>query len=438
MKKQKTLEKMKKTFLLLFGLVSALCANADHDITVYSWSSPNGTVVETGGEVAYANGTTTLVNSQDLVNFPQEVGYGETAKTYHTLKVTGKYGNMYSTSKMEACGYFKFTLDENLQKDDKVVITAFRCNPTESKTASFHVLFNTAKITSSNYNTASKISAGKEGGSYWPNLYADADIDDYDNDGNDPKSYTITVTSSMAGSNIFYVTRKLSNSILYITSLKVVRSVSDEDYAASYPETQEISCQAGYINTFCYPFTTTASGATFYKLLGQKDGYVYGEKVAEGSSLTAGFPYLYVPTGSNITINRTNMDEEMVAASSSNGLYGNYSDSKQIKNGSTAEYMIFNADGLVFATDMNYNTVKQYGCYVKYSELTKLTESQSAKASKLFTVDTDEVESSTVTGIADVQKASLTAPMYSISGQRLGSLQKGQIYIMNGKKYIAK
>ena len=418
---------MKKTFLLLSGLVCALFANADEQV-VYSWSSTEGTVSETGGTVTAEHGseTTTYINNCKTVK--TYTGSTTTAfyeTNYYTLYVCGE-NNYYQGDAGDKVSYFKFTFDDNLKAGDKILITGFRykgnTSSADSSTgAALQFVFGTL-------GSSDTYTINQESGQYWPNLYSQRLRNDYLDDGNEPGTVEIEVPSGAAGKNVLNVSKYSSNSnsstYLYITEFKVVREAT----ADAVPT--EISCTANYINTFCYPYTVSKpSGATFYKFAGTKDGYVYGEEV-EGD-LVAGYPYIFVPTGSSISLTRTDNTEQYTVAQNSNGLYGNLGAGKTIQGHS---YMIFTTAGLVYATTGNYNTVKQYGCYAVASEIPELTESSNAKVHKLLSIESD-----TETAISSVKAADgQAAPMYSISGQRITSLQKGQMYIVNGKKYIAK
>lgn len=412
---------MKKTFLLLFGLIGALCANATNTITVYSWSS-NGTVTENGGTVSYLNGpsNTERVNVEHTFNtYTSKTEYTE--NTYYTLEVDGAYASMTTETPSTSSGYLQFVLDDAFQKGDKITITGYRHKSSNSITSSYYA---SLYMLFGDDVSDKSVNITQTDGLAWPNLYSSSSRNDYCGDGNAQTTIDFTVPDGAAGMNVFNISRYYQKAPIYITSIKVTREVSP---SATYSTT----CAAGCINTFCYPYTVkTPSGATFYKFLGQKDDYVYGEEVTD-DELEAGFPYLYVPESTSITCEVTGSD--YTAAKSSNGLYGNLGVGKKI---SGHDYMLFTTTGLKYCTSVNYNYVKQYGCYVVAAKIADLGSSSSAKAVKLLTVEEDESE--TATGITSVQSASANAPMYSVSGQRISNVQKGQIYIVKGKKYIAK
>lgn len=187
--------KMKKTMLVLAA--SLFCANvafADTK-TVYSWESPDGTVVETGGTIAYTNGNGERLNYANA--------------DYYTICLNGKSGNINDATASDNAGHMLLTLDEALQTGDVINITAYRNKTADGKAATIYFLF--------------------ENGAIWKdanvfvNIAANDADDDYDDDGATPNTVTWTITEAEAGSKTIKLTRNSASTNLFITKLDITR-----------------------------------------------------------------------------------------------------------------------------------------------------------------------------------------------------------------------
>ncbi len=193
------INKMKKTMLVLAA--SLFCVNvafADTQ-TVYSWESPEGTPVETGGTMVYTNG------DGERLNYPNA--------DYHTICLNGKLGNIGDAEASTNAGHMVLTLDEALQTGDVITITAYRNKNADGKNASIYFLF--------------------ENGAEWKdtnsfvNICADDADEDYDDDGATPNTVTWTITDAEAGSKTIKLTRNSASTNLFITKMTITREVED-------------------------------------------------------------------------------------------------------------------------------------------------------------------------------------------------------------------
>ena len=116
---------MKKIFTTAaLALLSIMGMNAQ--TTIYSWESPDGTPVETGGTIAYVNG------DGNRLNYPQA--------DYWTICLNGKKANMNDETASANAGKMVITLDQPRKAGDKIDITAF-INKDSSKKASAYLVF---------------------------------------------------------------------------------------------------------------------------------------------------------------------------------------------------------------------------------------------------------------------------------------------------------
>ena len=200
---------MKKKFTLIalaFLSVIAFAYQArriaGEPTTIYSWESPDGTVVQTGGTVAYTNG------EGDRLNYVQTFKNGdEVIATYYTMCLNGKKDNIDDAAASDKAGHMLITLNEELQEGDVISITAF-LNKNLSKKASAYVVF----------EKGDAIDSG--------------DFSDESNIGLDntktPTTKTITVAAGNAGSKTIKLTRGTAGTNLFITKLTITRAASSE------------------------------------------------------------------------------------------------------------------------------------------------------------------------------------------------------------------
>ena len=182
---------MKKFFTLIaIMILSIMGLNAQ--TVIYSWESPDGTPVETGGTIAYVNG------EGDRVNYIQ----GD----YYTICLNGKKGNMNDEKASASAGKMVITLDKALKAGDAINITAF-INKNESKKSSAYIVFETGASTESKaFSDESNI--GLKG---------------------QPTTDVVTVPEAAAGSKTITLTRGQTGTNLFINKLTITREGSSEN-----------------------------------------------------------------------------------------------------------------------------------------------------------------------------------------------------------------
>ena len=161
---------------------------------IYSWESPAGTPIQTGGTITYTNGT-----GDDRVNMKQ--------LDYWTISLNGKKANIDDATASGNAGHMVVTLDEELQAGDVIKILAFT-NKSSSAKSSAYVVFADG--------------TGKDSG-------------DFEDDANlglatpgTPQEKTIAVPASAAGTKTFRMTRGSAGTNLWIIKLQVTRVTSGE------------------------------------------------------------------------------------------------------------------------------------------------------------------------------------------------------------------
>jgi hypothetical protein len=111
---------MKKKFTLFaLALLSVVAfayqtTRASGDPTVlYSWESPDGTVVETGGTATYENGDGDRLNYKQSIKISEEVSVN-----YYTMCLNGKKANIDDATASANAGHMLITLDEELKEGE--------------------------------------------------------------------------------------------------------------------------------------------------------------------------------------------------------------------------------------------------------------------------------------------------------------------------------
>ncbi len=161
---------------------------------IYSWESPEGTPIETGGKIEYMNG------DGDRLNYSNA--------GYHTICLNGKKGNINDAPSANA-GYMLLTLDQALEAGDIMEITAYRNKNAEEKNATIMFYF--------------------ENGAEWAdtktfvNICSDDENADWDNDGSTPNTNTWEITAAEAGSKTIKMTRNSASTNLFITKFVITR-----------------------------------------------------------------------------------------------------------------------------------------------------------------------------------------------------------------------
>ena len=174
-------------FLMLL-LVGAGMSSVNAQEVIYSWESPNGTVIETGGTATYQSGP----EGTDRVNYQN----GD----YYTLCVNGKKGNMGKEQSANG-GYIQIDLDEALQAGDIIYITAYITKDASGKQASLYFKFENGD------------------GIDDPYILGDAD--------NIHDVVKGTVPASAAGSKSFQMSRNKADTNIFITKLVIQKGEED-------------------------------------------------------------------------------------------------------------------------------------------------------------------------------------------------------------------
>mgnify|MGYP002524303668 CR=1 FL=1 len=115
-----------KKILSLLTLLMSYIVGVTAQTTIYSWESPEGTPIETGGTIAYVNGDGDRLNYQN--------------SGYYTICLNGKKANLNDATASANAGKMVITLDKALAAGDVIATTAY-VNKNASKTASVYVLF---------------------------------------------------------------------------------------------------------------------------------------------------------------------------------------------------------------------------------------------------------------------------------------------------------
>ena len=149
--------------------------------TIYSWVSPDGTVVETGGK---ATGT-----DEARVNYSNA--------GYYTISINKNKGNVDTD-------YVLITLDEALQAGDVISITAYRNKDTNAN-GTLYMLF----------ENGAEIDEGTE--EVWNNIHPDY--------AQEPNTRTYTIGAE-AGSKSFKINRSATGTNVFITKLEITRGGS--------------------------------------------------------------------------------------------------------------------------------------------------------------------------------------------------------------------
>lgn len=177
---------MKKIFTLIAAAAVTLSASAE--TVIYSWESPEGTVVEVGGKA------TAKVDEK-------RVNYSNVAKdvTYYTICLSGKK-QTYPES-----NYVNVTLDQPLKAGDAISITAYRNKNELEKYVTAEFIFNNTEV-------------GLATEDQFPNLNADGENDAA------PGTQTLIVPAEADGCTSFDMTRGSASTNLFITKLVISRA----------------------------------------------------------------------------------------------------------------------------------------------------------------------------------------------------------------------
>ena len=169
--------------------------------TIYSWESPSGTPIETGGTIAYVNG------DGDRLNYLNSGNY--------TICLNGKIGNIGDETASANAGRMDVTLDNALAAGDVISITGY-ITKNETKKASAYIIFNGENGFDNDHKDVNVESE----------FFSDeANIDATFN--GSPKTVTITVPAEAAGCKNFSMTRGQTGTNLFITKLEITKGAAN-------------------------------------------------------------------------------------------------------------------------------------------------------------------------------------------------------------------
>ncbi len=164
----------------------------DEDITgvIYSWESPEGTVVEKGGKAVIAGAPD---DSQERLNYKNA--------DYYTLCLNGKGSEMESESpsKENNATCVKITLDQPLVAGDKMNVTAY-LNKNEVKEATIFFDYGMGKVQVKDDKVYGNIGLGEE-----------------------PTTHSYDIPTEAAGETIIRLSRNASGTNVFIIKLEIVR-----------------------------------------------------------------------------------------------------------------------------------------------------------------------------------------------------------------------
>ncbi len=257
-------------------------------VTLYSWESPEGTPIETGGEITYVNGAA----DKDYRNYPQT--------PYYTILLNGKKGNLNDQTGSDNAGHMVITLADGLKEGDKITMTGFRNKLDTGKKASVYMLLEN--------NT---IFAGYEGGDglYWTNIASNSTNSDFDNDGDTPNSYTWEVPAAEEGSKTITLTRNDGGTNLFITKILVTREIPIEE-----PEGPVELFKATATTAYSVPASTTtpASLASYATISGGEMFVINAESSAKDLVATDNFAMLNGKTFYKITLPKALQENDVI------------------------------------------------------------------------------------------------------------------------------
>ena len=203
------------TFLTTLMLLSATCAMAQTQI--YSWQSPTGTVVETGGTLDHIN-----QNGRDLRNIK--------CADYYTFVLNGDVRYIDAGYNVDECSYMKLTLADGgtFREGDEIEITAMRNNVAD-RPASICLLFDntsgtgTANAAIFDNNVWNNLGMGKDdtftgGTERSPRREGQAQSGEFI-----PSTYTFVVPKDADGADCLRLTRYATGNLLYVSRLAVTR-----------------------------------------------------------------------------------------------------------------------------------------------------------------------------------------------------------------------
>ena len=152
----------------------------------YSWESPEGTAIETGGTIAYVNG------DGDRLNYKNG--------NYYTICLNGKKANVNDETASANAGKMVITLDKAVAAGDTIAITGYITKKTSAKSSAYVVFENGTAVESEVFGDDANIYSGEDkeftgtGAITTKNVIGPAEA---------AGSTTITLTRGQTGTNLF-------------------------------------------------------------------------------------------------------------------------------------------------------------------------------------------------------------------------------------------
>jgi hypothetical protein len=176
-----------KKLLSFVALLLTVAVGVKAQTTLYSWESPDGAVVQTGGTITYVNG------DGDRINYKNG--------NYYTICLNGKKDYINDATPSANAGHMEISLDEALQEGDEINITAY-INKNSSSKASAYILIGSTGIDGTEYGDNANI------GLSTPGVIT---------------TTTTKVPSAAAGNKMVKLSRSVASTNLFITKLTITR-----------------------------------------------------------------------------------------------------------------------------------------------------------------------------------------------------------------------
>ncbi len=202
--------KASPAFTLTYTLTGATGGEVEKNV-IYSWESPEGTVIETGGKAECVNGV------DERLNYKQA--------DYYTMCLNGKKNNLNDTEPSKNATHIKITLDQALAVGDVINVTGF-CNKNEQKDASIYFDYGTIQVED-------------------PYLYPNIGL------GEEIKTFSYDVPAEAAGQSVIRLTRYQGGTNVFITKFEIVREKSGDNPGTGINEAitaEKVSAQYFSVN----------------------------------------------------------------------------------------------------------------------------------------------------------------------------------------------
>lgn len=209
---------------------------------VYSWESPEGTAIETGG-VAKSYSVNAETNETTETNEDINVAQAAGDNSYYTIRLKGNasFSSYYVT----------ITLDKPLKAGDKINITGFRVKNAADKKSGALIKFDKG-------TTQVRTDTSDKQGLEFVNLdNTDGSANDQ-NRGTEPNTIQLTVPEDAAGSTVLTLTRAQTGTNLFITKLTIETTESGGDE----PVEQDITATWNFAGN-CANLAPKSEGGTY-------------------------------------------------------------------------------------------------------------------------------------------------------------------------------